>query len=374
MNLFKYKQLKTKIRDKSFEVNFKGLDKGLFLLSFLGNAGAIFFAFFLLNPALQKTITQHLSNSILFQIIGVLLSIAILVGVEYVKRNVFRIFSAEFIQNTFKLFKPAVLSLLIFSIIIFGASFYFSITGGIQFSKLSDNKNEIVLKSNKQLFDSLTIISENSKKPILVEIENLRESNKNLRDRRDNTPLEYRSARIEYDKLIDKNEKSIIGKQEELNSIDRILELKINDLKKGEKTIITSNKDADFGSILLFLIISTGSELLIIIGIYFRELYEHKSFYEVENKLEPALKKKEKYEYLLKIVYKNGEVLADDPVISLNKLIEVMKSKGTQYPSKIINEFYLELTHLGIFKVMSNKRYALISYGDAKKLIEGLQV
>lgn len=373
MNLDRYKQLKTLIREKSFEVNFKRLDYGLFLLSFLGNAGAIFFAFFLLNPALQKTISQHLANNLIFQILGIVLSVIILVGVEYLKRSVFKIFVDEFIQNLYSIAKANVAMLLLFSALIFGASFYFSISGGIQFSKLSEAKNEIVVKSNKNLFDSLTLMAEKSKQPINVEIENLRESNKVLRDKRDNTPLTYRAARTEYNKLIDDNEQAITKKQSEASKIDTDLKSKIDEIKKSESQQIQTNEDSDFSSILLFVIISTFSELLIIGGIYFRELYTHKSFYENENRLDPILKKREKYEYLLKIVYKNGDVKSDEPVISLKKLTDIMMSRGAQYSPKIVSDFYSELTHLSVFKISGNKRYAMVSYNEAKNIVESLQ-
>lgn len=373
MNLDRYKQLKTQIRDKSFEINFKRLDYGLFLLSFLGNAGAIFFAFFLLNPALQKTISQHLADNIAFQILGIILSVIILVGVEYLKRSVFKIFVDEFIQNAYSFFKSNVASLFLFSMLIFGASFYFSISGGILFSKLSEVKNEIVVKSNKQLFDSLTIISQKSKEPVIVEIGNLRESNVTLRDKRDNTPLNYRSARNEYQNLIDANEKAIASKQSELKQIDVSLTAQIDTIKKGETQQIKSNEESDFSSIMLFVIISTCSELLIIIGIYFRELYNHRSFYENENRLDPILKKREKYEYLLRIIYKNGDVKSDEPVISLKKLTDIMVSKGAQYPPKVVSDFYTEMTQLGAFKVSGNKRYAMVSYNEAKNMVESLQ-
>lgn len=346
---------------------------GLFALSFLGNAGAIFFAFFLLNPALQKTITEHVSGSIIFTVIGMVITVAILVAVEYIKRKVFKIFCEEFIQNSYNLIKTNVLTLFVFSLSIFAASFYFSVTGGIQFSKLSEKKNEIVVSSNKNLYDSLTRMAEASKIPINDEIANLRESNKTLRDKRDATPVNYRAVRTEYTKLIEDNETVILKKQQELSAVDKTLADKINKIKAGEKEQIKSNEESDFKSILLFLIISTGSELVIIAGIFFRELYEHRSFYENENKLEPALKKKEKYEYLLRVVYKNGEVLADDPVISLNRLIVLMRSKGSQYPTNVISDFYTELSHLGVFKVITNKRYAIVSYDQAKKLLENLQ-
>ncbi len=372
MELEKYKSLKTKIRDKSFEINFKNLDRGLFALSFLGNAGAIFFAFFLLNPALQKTITEHVSHSMFFTIVGVLLSITILVGVEYIKRNVFRIFSAEYIESSYKLIKGSVVAFLLSSIVVFVASFYFSVTGGIQFSKLSEKKNEVIQKTNKTVYDSLEKVFINSKAPINDEINNLRESNKNLRIKRDETPIGYRAVRNEYTKLIADNDVIISVKQEELKKIDNELTTKLDEMKKSEVVEITKNEDSDFASILLFLIISISSEFLIIAGIYFRELYEHKTFYESEPKLDAILKKRDKYQYLLKIVYKNGEVMAEDQVISGNKLVELMKSKGGQYPFAFIKDFYLELTNLNVFRVNNNKRYALLSYEEAKKMLDYL--
>jgi hypothetical protein len=373
MEIQKYKELKTKIRDKSFEINFKKLDWGLYLLSFLGNAGAIFFAFFLLNPALQKTISQHLGDNMFFQILGILLTVVILIGVEYLKRSVFKIFSDEFIQSSYNLVKPAVLTLFMFSMLIFGASFYFSISGGILFSKVSGAKNEVIASSNKSHIDSLTAISVKEKSDISLEINDLRESNKNLRERRDNTPIEQRAARRDFDKLITSNEESINNKQLELDKVDERLKSKLAEIKSAETKQFAENEESDFSSILLFLIISTCSEVLIIAGIYFRELYDHKSFYENENTLEPILKKRERYEHLMKIVYKNGEIKPDDVVISLKRLGELVKNKGTQYSPKVVSDFYSEMSHLGAFKVIGNKRYALVTYLEAKNLIESLQ-
>lgn len=373
MEVPKYRSLKTKIREKSFETNFKGTDKGLFILSFFGNIGAIFFAFFLINPKLQLAIAQHLSDSFLFNILGVLISIMILVAVEYIKRKAFSVFSSEFIQYSYQLFRTNVFSLFSLSMVIFAASFYFSITGGIKFSKLGEKKNEIVVQSNKTLYDSLTKLSEASKIPVNEEIGNLRESNKTLRDKRDATPLGYRNARTEYTTLIETNEADILKKQEELKTIDKSLSDKIKNLKANEKEELKTNEDSDFSSIILFLIISSLCEFVIMLGVYFRELYEHRSFYENENKLEPILKKRDRYEFLLRIVYRNGEIMADDPVISLNKLTQLTKNKGAQYPANAIADFYLECSSLGIFKVVTNKRYAMVSYDQAKKLIETLQ-
>ena len=60
MDLKKYDELRNKIHTKDFEGRNKSLDKWLYNLSFLGNVGSIFFAYFLVSPALNKAISTNL--------------------------------------------------------------------------------------------------------------------------------------------------------------------------------------------------------------------------------------------------------------------------------------------------------------------------
>jgi hypothetical protein len=289
------------------------------------------------------------------------------------KRGVLGIFSSEFIEANMKFANKSIFGLFIFSSIIVGLSFYFSINGAIEFSKTSGKNNVVIEQSSKIMIDSLTRMSERSKEPINQELTSLRESNQELREKRDNTPIELRRARNEYNQLILENEKLIESNLKKISDIDKITKTKIAELKNEELTNKTKNEESDQENILLFLVVSTFIEILIVIGVYFRELYTHKSFYESELKLEPILKKREKYEILLRLIYKNGEVMQDEQVISLNKLTEIVRNKGASYTPKHIKDFYDEMTHLGAFKIVSNKRYALVSYNDAKKLLESLE-
>ena len=59
MDLKKYDKLRNKINTKDFEGNNKGLDKWLWIFSFIGNISSIFFAYFLVFPALLKAITAN---------------------------------------------------------------------------------------------------------------------------------------------------------------------------------------------------------------------------------------------------------------------------------------------------------------------------
>jgi hypothetical protein len=254
-----------------------------------------------------------------------------------------------------------------------GLSFYFSINGAIEFSKTSDKVNVHVEANSKVMLDSLVKMNEVAKVPINEELTSLRESNKLIREKRDNTPLEQRRTRNDYNKLIDENEKLIASNTKKLEDLESGLKKKLSDLKKEEELSKEKNAQSDEGNVLLFLLVSTFIEIIIVIGVYFRQLYIHNAFYEAEEKLEPLLKKRDKYDHLLRIIFKNGEVKADEQIISLAKLTEIVKNKGAQYTAKHIKDFYDEMTHMGAFRLGGSKRYSMVSYEEAKKLVESLE-
>jgi nucleoside-triphosphatase THEP1 len=373
MDIEKYKKLREEIRNKSFEKKYTTVDWILYYASFFGNIASIFFAFFLWFPSLLKTITLHVADNSITYAVAVGVTIVLLSIVEFLKRGIVGIFSSEFIEGGSKFSNKSVISLAFFSIAILALSFYFSINGAIEFSKTSGKINVEIEANTKTLIDSLTKINEKDKLPIVEELASLRASNKDLRLKRDDTPLDQRRVRQEYNKLIDDNEKLIEKNTSKLNEVDISFKRKLDGIKAENLINKTKIEDSDKGNVLLFLIVSTFIEVMIVIGVYFRQLYIHKAFYESEQKLEPLVRKREKYETLLKLVYKNGEVRQDDTIISLKKLTEIVKNKGAHFTPKHVSDFYLEMGHLGAFKVVANKRYAMVSYDEAKKLLESLE-
>lgn len=373
MDIEKYKKLREEIKNRSFEKKYTSVDWILYYASFFGNIASIFFAFFLWFPSLLKTITLHVADNSLTYAVAVGTTILLLALVEMLKRGVVGIFSSEFIEASMKFSNRSVIGLFFFSCAIVGLSFYFSINGAIEFSKTSGKNNILVEQSSKTMLDSLIRLSEKAKIPINDELTSLRQSNKELREKRDNTPLESRRTRNEYNQLILDNEKLIQTNIDNLNDVEIFYKKKIVELKSEENTVKSKNAESDEANVFLFLVVSTFIEILIVIGVYFRQLYIHKSFYESEQKLEPIIKKREKYEILLRIIFKNGEVKIDDQVLSLTKLTDIVKYKGNNYNAKHIKDFYTEITHLGIIELVSNKRIALMSYEEAKKVLESLE-
>jgi len=373
MDIEKYKKLREEIKNRSFEKKYTSVDWILYYASFFGNVASIFFAFFLWFPSLLRTITLHVADNSLTYAVAVGTTILLLALVEMLKRGVVGIFSSEFIEAKMKFSNKSVIGLFLFSTAIVGLSFYFSINGAVEFSKTSGKNNILVEQSSKTMVDSLIRLGENAKIPINDELTSLRQSNKDLREKRDNTPLESRRTRNEYNQLILDNEKLIQSNIDKLNDVENFYKKKIQEQKLEESTVKSKNAQSDEENILLFLVVSTFIEILIVIGVYFRQLYIHKSFYESEQKLEPIIKKREKYDILLRLIYKSGEVKQDEQIISLTKLTDIVKNKGANYTAKHVKDFYTEMTHLGAFKLVSNKRYALMSYDEAKKVLESLE-
>lgn len=373
MDIEKYRKLREEIRNNSFEKKYLSVDWILYYASFFGNIASVFFAFFLWFPSLLKTITLHVGDNTLTYGVAIVSTIVLLSLVEFLKRGVLGIFSSEFIEANKKIANKNIVSLLIFSIAIMGLSFYFSINGAIEFSKTSEKVNVYVEANSKVMFDSLVKMNEAAKLPINEELISLRESNKVIREKRDNTPIEQRRTRNDYNNLIDENEKLIALNSKKIDDLTKDFKTKLADLKNEEKLNKAKNEKNDESNVFLFLLVSTFIEIIIIIGVYFRQLYIHNSFYEAEEKLEPLLKKQDKYDQLLRIIFKNGEVKADEQIISLVKLTDIVKNKGAQYTAKHVKDFYDEMTHMGAFRLTGNKRYSLVSYEEAKKLVKTLE-
>lgn len=372
MHLDRYQNLREKIRNRTFEKKHKSTEYWLYRTSFLGNIGSIFFAFFLINPSLNKTIANIAGDGIVAYAISIVLTITFLTFFELMKRILFKAFSSDFISagNKFKDKSQILQFILCLSII--SASFYFSLSGAAEFSRLSIKQNSTIEKVTKLQSDSLKFVAEDRKKPFLDEIESLRSSNKDLRIKRDNTPINYRNTRAQYNALILDNEKSIESNLQKIKELDQEIKGTISEIKSEADTIKDKNILSDNKLIWLFLIISTIIELVIIIGVWFREYYSFAIFVENEEKLEPILIKKEKYEFLLDLVYRSGKVKKDEEVISLYELTNMVQNKVVQYPPKLVLDFYNEMTHIGAFKMIADKRYAVVDFNEAVLLIDSV--
>src|SRR5690606_38361469 len=126
MDLNKYSDLREKIHNQTFETKNKDVDKWLFIFSYFGNIGSIFFAFFLVFPALLKAIAANLAGGSFSVFLAGFMTVLILAGFELLKRKVFGNFVFDLIKARFKMTK-SIISWMMFSFCFVAASFYFSL-------------------------------------------------------------------------------------------------------------------------------------------------------------------------------------------------------------------------------------------------------
>jgi hypothetical protein len=370
MELKEYDKLRKKINIKDFEGNNKALDKWLFGFSFVGNAGSIFFSYFLLYPAMLKAISINLVNGFWGTALAFTFTNIFLVIFEIIKRYLFRNFSNEYVANNKKMNAP-ILGWFTVSVAIVLLSFYLSLVGSKNLASTSTIKNNIATVQVDEQKDSLFVQYERKKKTYEFDNEGLRNVNTELRSTIAQTPVGYVSIRRDYQSNIDKNTKIINDNQSEINKIDNQLSQRVNELKSGLNSTITNNATEDTKNIVLFIIIAIFAELIIIAGVYFREWYEYNLYIINQQKFEKIYLKKDRYRSLLTFVYNNGKLITGDKVISGLELKELVAEKtNMQNSNKFVDEFLHDMDRLGVFSTVGKRRFIATAYQDAITIVE----
>jgi len=230
MDLKKYDELRKKISTKDFEGNNRGLDKWLWRFSFIGNASSIFFAYFLVYPALLKTITLHFFAGFWGSFIAVMLTLIFLTIFEVVKRYLIRNFSSDYVAEYRKLNAP-IMGWLAISLTIITLSFYLSISGSKNLAQTSLFQNTVAQTEMSSKNNSLVAVYDSEKLIYEKDNEALRAVTNDLRQKLAETPLNYMTARKEYQASIDKNTKIIEENQNKIDNFNKELNAKIVELK-----------------------------------------------------------------------------------------------------------------------------------------------
>lgn len=369
MDLKKYEKIRKKVVEHGFESKYKNLDKWLFGSSFLGNVGSIFFAYFLVFPALNKAISTNLTEGKLGLFLGVLSTVVILTLFEYIKRIVVKNLSFDIVKK--ELTKSILW--LVFSVAIIGASAWLSIKGAVNFASTSKKYEFVTDTTYNSMIDSVHALYDTKILPYKTDNDTLRNINTRMRNKLLETPLNYANTRKGYNDIINDNLK-VIANNEIL--INKLLDDKSEILNKviKEKTIAISQYSKTVESDqLIFFIVAFSIELIIILGIYFREYFDYNIYLIHENELEQAYRKINNYKILLNFIFKNGDVKVGDQVVATSKLKELVKeSSNIPNPNKFIETFITEITYIGIIRLNGKKRFANMSMLDAIKKIENL--
>jgi hypothetical protein len=367
MDLRKYENLRNKINAKDFEGQYSAIDKWLYRTSFIGNAGSIFFAYFLIHPALYKAISIHMIDGLIGNAFAVIITIGLLTIFEFIKRYLIRNFSTDYVASDKKI-KISNIGWLIITLLLVSLSFFFSMSGSKNFASTSVVKNEIIETNVSKDIGNLKKEYENKKNINYDRIVTLEAQNKNLENERSLVPVNYFSRKGEIQNSIADNNTKIETNLAQINIIDNNLKIEIEKIEKKGNEQRNQNSAEDDYNVVIFVIIVAFIESLIIGGVYFREKFEFDLYRLNKQKFENVYQKKSRYKILLTFIYGNGKANVGDKVISGLDLKELVSDKINS--NKLVNDFLKEMDNLGVFKIEGKRRFIVMTYSDAMNLID----
>lgn len=367
MELKKYDAIRKEIKKMDFEGKFKRLSDWLYLFSFVGNVGSIFFAYFLIYPLFNDAISHYIQTDSTNIIISSIFTVLILFMFELTKRIILKNFSFDFVKERFKIKEFSIISWLIISLGLIVLSFYFSINGAMKFA---DNTIVVEQQFNKELN-----FKQDSVKSVYQKRINEEESNiQQLKDL--NIALSNKIITSNFisaiQSSIDKNIKEIEKYDNNVNKLKEELKSKINEFEIEKNNTLNKITDENNISILVFILISSLIELLIIGGIYFKSYYDLTVFRKNEPHLENFLKKRDQYLVLLSYIYKKGKLTTGDVVIGVNRLKETLKDNNIQNVNKLVTSFYSDLEYNNIIKTEGKRKYFVVDFEKANEIITKL--
>jgi hypothetical protein len=369
MDLNQFKKLEDSIKQESFNKEYKNINGVMFALSIFGHISSIFLAYFFLSKIFSGAITEN-------PFVVLIASLSLLSGLELLKRDIFQKFSSASIKIGSILHKN-IYPLLFLSVAVVSLSFYASISGAKEFAS-KEKDLQVVAQNNVQKYeDSLKNIYN-------VKIQEIETEQKNIKTKIDTkdqeqTSLEsmqpltssqrnrVRDLKSEKDLLradLINNDSSISKLKTELSQTIKQYESEINQTT-GQK------KDENKTNTVLFVIISTLVEFIILAGVYFNRYYKIRSYNEFRVKIEkdPNYQKWILFSSIIDCIY-SFDTKINDKAPSTKTIIELSKLNGNIILQKDANDFIKILTSLGILRTSGGAKYFLKSKETAKEIIK----
>jgi|GEM_PF-3720461 len=369
MNIEQYKKLENEIKDESFGKQYKNINTVMFGLSIFGHISSIFLAYFLLSKILTGAISDN-------PILVLLSSIILLSGLELLKRDIFQKFSSQSIKlKTFA--HKSIYPLLILSLSIVSVSFYASVSGAKEFASKAKQIEVVAEETTKKYEDSITAIyntkiqeSEKESKSIKSKIDQKDQEQTSLESIQPLTSQQrnrVRDLKVERSQLRDD-----LSKQDTIiSNLKNEMDIKIKEYENKIGNNANKQKSENKTNTILFVIISTMIEFIILAGVYFNRYYKIRSYNDFKSKVEkdPNYQKWILYDSIIDIIY-NTDTKINDRVISIKSIVEISKLNGIIILQKDAVDFVKVLSSLNILRTSGGAKYFLKSKETAKEIIK----
>lgn len=360
MDFKNLEKVEKKVKKPTFGEDFKSLNTILRGLSFLGNGASIILASFFITSLLLVAISNYW--------VATAIAVVTLIGLEATKREVFYRFSRDFIR-TKKVFQANAFSMLFFTSALIGMSFYSSLTGAQQITSKGDNLIDSAQVAVDTYTDSIRNMYQTRISKFESQNEILFEQNLKIDNRMDELPTNYITERKRM-----REEKKYNVEQIKENDIridelitrmnDEILAYKDRIDKQTSRFIDTNKKDS-----FTFIIISTIIEFLILIGIYFNNLYNYRSHKDHKIKLLNDKSYSEHFNAyrLLDTLFMNrkqGDLIPDNEIIK-----KVLRLNKIYFTDTQLNDYFNLFEALKILEVNGEFRILNFEYEESEKII-----
>lgn len=369
MNIDQFKKLESEIKEESFGKQYKNINTVMFCLSIFGHISSIFLAYFMLSKILAGAITDN-------PVLVLMSSIILLSGLELLKRDIFQKFSSISIKIKTIMHKN-VYPLLFLSIGIVSVSFYASIKGAQEFASKAKQIEVVAEESNKKYEDSVTAVYN-------VKIQGAEIESKNIKmkiDQKDveqtsiesTPPLTPQQRNRVRDLKTERNQlREDLSKQDTvISSFKNELKSKITEYETKVGSTANEKKNENKTNTLLFVIISTMIELVILAGVYFNRYYKIRSYNDFRLKVEkdPNYQKWLLYDSIIDVIY-NPDTKINDRSPSIKSIVELSKLNGIILLQKDATDFVRFLTSLNILRTSGGSKYFLKSKETAKETLK----
>lgn len=368
MDINEFKKLEDSIKEESFNKEYKNINIVMFCLSIFGHMASIFLAYFLLSKILSGAITNNPT-------LVLISSVIMLTGLELLKRDIFQKFSTQSIKVKSLLHKN-VYPLLFMSIAVISVSFYATISGAKEFSSKEKEIEKVTEQTTQKYVDSLTNVYdvkiqefEKESKDIKSKIEDKDNEQTSLESIQPLTPAQrsrVRDLKAEKDIL----RQDLVKIDTSISIIKRELDTKVKDYESKSNDLSSKQKNENKTNSLLFVVISTLIELIILAGVYFNRYYKIRTYNEYRMKIEndPNYQKWMLYDSLIDVVY-NVDTKINDKFPSSKTVIELGKLNGINLLQKDAADFIKMLSSLSILRSSGPSKYFGKSLETAKEII-----
>jgi hypothetical protein len=334
MKLSNYFQLRKILEIQPFQSSFLTLKTVLYYFSFLGNLFLILFGFFFIKNVTDSIPYLFPNQSIVFGIfVGLFLT-----GYELFKRYTLE----QFIISVLKVRKITISLFLglIVSMGLIAGSFYLSLNGA---HRLVDSSEKIVATIDQ----NISIKADSISKYYDTEIAYYRAQ-----------PARTRTDRKYRDSLVNALQQT---------KDQKLLAVESKTADKSQSTL-EKNKENDTA----FVFMTFFLEFIIVLGVAFNAIYTIGSYEETKKLLStPKYKQAELNLTLLKLYYQNGKKQPGDPVLSLSKMLSLVKNQKVNCAQTEVKNFVVYCSELDITKeVRARRKEYQVDYATAKSLIE----